>query len=103
MTQVYGDYIGKVDFAMTSPPYFNREMYSDDDNQSYKLGTYEDWRDSFLKPFINEVYTLLKVGGIFSKNEESFYFNILTSLWGLELRPILILDNDIYRILFNKS
>ena len=68
LTQVYGDYIGKVDFAMTSPPYFNRELYSDDENQSFKLGTYEDWRDSFLEPFIGEVYKLLKVGGIFYLN-----------------------------------
>lgn len=65
---VYKDYIGKVDFAMTSPPYFNREVYSNDEKQSYKLGSYEDWRDEFLKPFIREVYILLKRGGIFYLN-----------------------------------
>ncbi|MFW6219545.1 MAG: DNA methyltransferase [bacterium] len=65
---VYKDYIGRVDFAMTSPPYFNREVYSDDDNQSYKLGSYNEWREDFLYKLINEVNILLKKNGIFYLN-----------------------------------
>ena len=42
---------GKVDLVFTSPPYFNREAYSEDDNQSYKkFNTYDSWRDGFLRP-----------------------------------------------------
>ena len=29
-------YEGKLDFVFTSPPYFNREQYSQDENQSFK-------------------------------------------------------------------
>ncbi|MFA5484931.1 MAG: DNA methyltransferase [Candidatus Pacearchaeota archaeon] len=68
LSTVYKDYIGKVDFAMTSPPYFNREVYSNDDSQSYKLGTYDQWREDFLNQLIREVYILLKQDGLFYLN-----------------------------------
>ena len=43
---------GSVDVVFTSPPYFNREAYSEDENQSYKKfgSSYESWRDGFLLP-----------------------------------------------------
>jgi len=42
---------GKVDLVFTSPPYFNREAYSEDQNQSYKkFSSYDNWRDGFLRP-----------------------------------------------------
>lgn len=54
-------YKGKLDFVFTSPPYFNREMYSDDDTQSYKAhGEYADWRDNFLKPTLETAVAYLK-------------------------------------------
>jgi len=54
-------YKGKLDFAFTSPPYFNREQYSQDENQSFKAyGEYEDWRDNFLKPTLTTIYEYLK-------------------------------------------
>ena len=41
-------YKGKLDFSFTSPPYFNREQYSQDENQSFKAyGEYEDWKENF--------------------------------------------------------
>jgi DNA modification methylase len=44
-------YKGKLDFVFTSPPYFNREGYSDDPTQSLsKFPAYEQWRDGFLRP-----------------------------------------------------
>ena len=30
-------YKGKLDMVFTSPPYFNREQYSQDENQSFKI------------------------------------------------------------------
>ena len=30
-------YKGKLDISFTSPPYFNREQYSQDENQSFKV------------------------------------------------------------------
>jgi len=54
-------YKGKLDFSFTSPPYFNREQYSQDENQSFKAyKEYEDWRDNFLKPTLTTIYKYLK-------------------------------------------
>lgn len=54
-------YKGKLDIAFTSPPYFNREQYSQDENQSFKAyGEYEDWRDNFLRPTLTTIYEYLK-------------------------------------------
>jgi len=54
-------YEGQVDFVFTSPPYFNREQYSQDDNQSFKkFSAYEDWRDNFLRPTLTTAYKMLK-------------------------------------------
>ena len=54
-------YEGKLDFVFTSPPYFNREQYSQDENQSFKkFGAYEDWRDHFLKPTLTTAFSYLK-------------------------------------------
>ena len=54
-------YKGKLDFAFTSPPYFDRERYSDDDSQSFKkFGNYESWRDGFLKPTLTTIFEYLR-------------------------------------------
>ena len=66
-SEVIGDdenflkYFGKLDFVFTSPPYFNREQYSQDENQSFKkFSAYEDWRDNFLKPTLTTAFNFLK-------------------------------------------
>ena len=54
-------YKGKLDIVFTSPPYFNREQYSQDENQSFKAySEYDDWRDNFLKPTLTTAYEYLK-------------------------------------------
>ena len=54
-------YKGKLDISFTSPPYFNREQYSQDENQSFiAYGEYEDWRDNFLKPTLTTIYEYMK-------------------------------------------
>ena len=54
-------YKGKLDLSFTSPPYFNREQYSQDEKQSFKAyGEYEDWRDNFLRPTLTTIYEYLK-------------------------------------------
>ena len=53
-------YKGKLDISFTSPPYFNREQYSQDETQSFKAySEYEDWRDNFLKPTLKTIYEYL--------------------------------------------
>ena len=54
-------YEGKLDLAFTSPPYFNREQYSQDENQSFiAYGEYDDWRENFLRPTLTTIYNYLK-------------------------------------------
>ncbi len=54
-------YKGKLDLAFTSPPYFNREQYSQDENQSFiAYGEYDDWKENFLRPTLTTIYEYLK-------------------------------------------
>ncbi len=57
----FQSYKGTFDIVFTSPPYFNREQYSQDENQSFKAySEYEDWRDNFLRPTLTTAYEYLK-------------------------------------------
>ena len=59
-TPAYQQYVGKGDLVFTSPPYFNREAYSDDPNQSYKkFASYEVWRDQFLRATLQHTFDWL--------------------------------------------
>lgn len=45
--------IPKVDLVLTSPPYFDLEVYAHEDTQSIKnLNTYQEWADGFLREII---------------------------------------------------
>ena len=50
----------KFDIALTSPPYYNLEIYSDEQSQSTNLGDYQKWVDKFLKPVILGVIKRVK-------------------------------------------
>ena len=57
----FQQYKGKLDMVFTSPPYFDREQYSEDEEQSYKsYPQYDDWRDNFLKPTLTNAYESLR-------------------------------------------
>jgi hypothetical protein len=52
---------GRCDFAFTSPPYFRKEHYNDEDTQSWKrYQTGDAWRDGFLAPMMALQYAALK-------------------------------------------
>jgi len=54
-------YKGKLDLIFTSPPYFMKEAYSDDDTQSYKkFGQYKLWREGFLRQTLQTCVEYLK-------------------------------------------
>lgn len=60
---------GMFDMAITSPPFFNKEDYSDEDSQSDKrYANFVAWCDGFLRNMIRNVYSSLKNGGIFILN-----------------------------------
>ena len=68
--------------CLVSPPYFNREMYSEDDGQSFrKFKKYPLWRDGFLRPTIQNVEELLIPGA-------RFYLNIADVKKGTKLLPL---------------
>ncbi len=58
----FQQYRGSTDLIFTSPPYFNREAYSEDENQSYKKygSSYASWRDGFLRPTLETCVEWLK-------------------------------------------
>lgn len=53
--------LGTYDIALTSPPYYNLELYSDEPTQSVhsvQSGGYEEWLNTFLSPVIAGVIRL---------------------------------------------
>lgn len=53
----------RCDFAFTSPPYFTKEHYAEDDTQSWvRYQTGEAWKEGFLKKMIELQYEALKPG-----------------------------------------
>lgn len=58
-----------IDFAFTSPPYFNCESYSADVGQScVRYTTQESWRISFLQETFVRVFSALKPGSFMAIN-----------------------------------
>lgn len=53
----------KYDLAITSPPYYNLEIYSDEPTQSHYYGTYEEWILRFLRPVVYGVLDKLVENG----------------------------------------
>lgn len=75
-------YKGKVDIVFTSPPYFSKELYSEDEGQSArKFSAYSDWRDGFLKQTLTTAAEWLKPGGY-------LLWNIADAKFGNELLPL---------------
>lgn len=63
----------KFDFAFSSPPYFNLEVYSDEDSQCYtKFPTLDQWFDGYVTPTIQNIYDSLKVGKYYAVNIADF-------------------------------
>ena len=61
------------DFAFTSPPYFNTELYIDD-----KYEEYNKWKAGFLEPLIDKTIMALKPNGKCLLNIGNKKYDILT-------------------------
>lgn len=69
-----------VDVVLTSPPYFNLEVYEHSADQSYnKHKTYEKWKDDWLLPLVENSLSILKDDGISAWNVMNFKNNDLVS------------------------
>lgn len=69
-----GDYnLPNVDLVLTSPPYFDLEIYTHDTKQSVDgHDNYTSWSNYFLKGIIEKCNSLLKVGGVSCWNVAKF-------------------------------
>lgn len=67
----------EYDLVITSPPYFNLEIYTDEETQSYEGGeqTFEEWKEKYLKRWINGALALLVEGGISCWSVKNFKIN----------------------------
>ena len=55
---------GMFDLVFTSPPYFDKEYYSEESTQSYiRYPTSDGWLSGFLFPVLQKVWGVLKPGG----------------------------------------
>lgn len=70
------DRLNGIDVVLTSPPYFNLEVYAKDSNQSYnKFNSYDAWMNLWLKPLIENCLDRLNDTGISAWNVMNFKKN----------------------------
>jgi len=66
----------KYDVILTSPPYFNKEIYSKEDTQCYvKHNNYESWKNEWLESVLRQAYNSLNLNGtmiIFASNYDKY-------------------------------
>ncbi len=53
-----------VDMAFSSPPFYNTEIYSDDETQAYNGRTYQQFLSDYWLPTVKNIKRLLKPRGI---------------------------------------
>lgn len=62
-----------VDFAFSSPPYFDLEVYSDEPTQCFnKFPVLEDWLEGYVRGTIKNIYHMLKPGCVYAVNIADF-------------------------------
>ena len=91
------------DFVFTSPPYFDTEIYSDEETQSYNgCDSYEAWKQSFLYVMIDKIIKCMKDSGVCILNVGNKRYpigedtrNYLSDKYGIECNDLdYSLDND---------
>lgn len=62
-----------IDFAFSSPPYFDLEVYSDEPTQCYnKFPKLNDWLEGFVRMTIRNIVRMLKRGKVYAINIADF-------------------------------
>lgn len=75
-------YKGKLDMVFTSPPYFAKEAYSEDEEQSYKkFSQYDAWREGFLRQTLETAVEWLR-------EDRYLLWNIADAVFGGEMLPL---------------
>jgi len=86
--------LGMVDMILTSPPYFNLENYSDEEDQSYnKFSNFESWKTDWYIPMIEKCISKLKPEGLSCWNVMDFKGNdMVNSLFTVHERNNMVID-----------
>jgi len=67
------DISGEFDMALTSPPYYDTEDYSDEETNSLnRYHTYDDWVKGFYEPFILKTISLINGAFILNVGERKY-------------------------------
>jgi len=91
-TKEYEENKGKVSMILTSPPYYAKEEYSQDIEQSYlHFSNYKDWLGTFLYTTFQIGYELVKEGGYCLVNISDV--TIKNNSFNLELDTINVLEH----------
>ena len=62
-----------IDFAFSSPPYFNLEVYSNEPTQCFnKFPELDQWLEGFVRPTIQNIKHMLKPGRYYAVNIADF-------------------------------
>ena len=58
-----------IDFAFSSPPYFDVERYCEEETQCYiKYPEYDNWLEGYVRPTLVNIYNMLKSGKVLAVN-----------------------------------
>ena len=75
-------YKGKLDLVFTSPPYFAKEAYSEDAEQSYKkFSQYDSWKEGFLRKTLETAVEWLR-------DDRYLLWNIADAVFGGDMLPL---------------
>jgi len=59
----------KMDFVFSSPPYFNKETYTNEQSQCYnKFPIYDEWIEKYWRVTVTNIKTMLNNNGVFAVN-----------------------------------
>ena len=62
-----------IDFAFSSPPYFNLEVYSDEPTQCFnKFPELDEWLEGYVRATIKNIKHMLKPGKLYAVNIADF-------------------------------
>lgn len=72
-SEVFRGPANSIDFAFSSPPYFNLEVYSDEPTQCYnKFPKLEEWLEGYVRATIKNIHHMLKPGHFYAVNIADF-------------------------------
>jgi hypothetical protein len=90
----------KFDIALTSPPYYDTETYSDEEtNSCNRYTSYENWVEGFYEPFIKKTVSLISDDASFILNVGERKYPLAKSMYDIcEKNEIFATEIDSYLV-----